>query len=35
MEPEEHGVKPKWRHFALVGFVAGILTVVIIYFALR
>lgn len=35
MEPSEPGVKPKWQHFALVGFVAGVLTVALIYFALR
>lgn len=35
MEPEKHGVKAKWQHLALVGFVAGVLTVAIVYFVLR
>jgi hypothetical protein len=34
VEPQ-HGAKPKWQHFALVGFVAGVITVVLVYLALR
>jgi hypothetical protein len=35
MDPERQGARPKWQHFALVRFAAGVLTVVIIDFALQ